>query len=166
MNLLEWKKKILINNEELRKKEEEKPEEEKIIDEEKVDDTQMDYKPVIVLPLYSSMSPEEQMKIYKDNGNKRMFVISTNVAETSLTIPNIRYVIDSGKVKKRIYKSGLSFSTFEIEWISQASASQRAGRAGRTCEGYCYRLYSNDKNCQNGKINLMYNHKNNNNVNK
>ena len=72
-----------------------------------------------------------------------MFVISTNVAETSLTIPNIRYVIDSGKVKRRIYKSGLSFSTFEIEWISQASASQRAGRAGRTCEGYCYRLYSN-----------------------
>ena len=138
---IEKEEKIDIKKEE--KKEEEKPEEEKIIDEEKVDDTQMDYKPVIVLPLYSSMSPEEQMKIYKDNGNKRMFVISTNVAETSLTIPNIRYVIDSGKVKKRIYKSGLSFSTFEIEWISQASASQRAGRAGRTCEGYCYRLYSN-----------------------
>ena len=72
-----------------------------------------------------------------------MIVVSTNVAETSLTIPNVRYVIDSGRVKKRIYKSGLSFSTFKIEWISQASANQRSGRAGRTCEGFCYRLYSN-----------------------
>lgn len=126
--------------------EEEKPEEEKIIneiEEDQKEQPQIEYKPVIVLPLYSSMTPEDQMKIYNEHGNKRMFVISTNVAETSLTIPNIRYVIDSGKVKRRIYKSGLSFSTFEIEWISQASASQRAGRAGRTCEGYCYRLYSN-----------------------
>ena len=100
------------------------------------------YNPVIILPLYSSMPKEDQMKIYEEHKGKRMFVISTNVAETSLTIPSIRYVIDTGKVKKRIYKSGLSFSTFEIEWISQASANQRMGRAGRTCEGYCYRLYS------------------------
>ena len=102
------------------------------------------YKPSIVLPLYSSMSPEDQMKIFqKYPPNHRMIVVSTNVAETSLTIPNVRYVIDSGRVKKRIYKNGLSFSTFQIEWISQASANQRMGRAGRTCEGYCYRLYSN-----------------------
>lgn len=101
------------------------------------------YKPYIILPLYSSMSQQDQNKIYADHNNKRMFVISTNVAETSLTIPNIRYVIDSGKVKKRIYKTGLSFSSFQVEWISQASANQRTGRAGRTCEGYCYRLYSN-----------------------
>ena len=83
------------------------------------------------------------MKIYAEHKGKRMIVIATNVAETSLTIPNVRYVVDSGRVKKRIYKSGLSFSTFKIEWISQASANQRSGRAGRTCEGYCYRLYSN-----------------------
>ena len=101
------------------------------------------YKPYIILPLYSSMSQQDQNKIYADHNTKRMFVISTNVAETSLTIPNIRYVIDSGKVKKRIYKTGLSFSSFQVEWISQASANQRTGRAGRTCEGYCYRLYSN-----------------------
>ena len=102
------------------------------------------YKPSIILPLYSSMSPEDQMKIFqKYPSNHRMIVVSTNVAETSLTIPNVRYVIDSGRVKKRIYKNGLSFSTFQIEWISQASAEQRMGRAGRTCEGYCYRLYSN-----------------------
>ena len=89
------------------------------------------------------MEPEEQMKIYAEHKGKRMIVVSTNVAETSLTIPNVRYVVDSGRVKKRIYKSGLSFSTFKIEWVSQASANQRSGRAGRTCEGYCYRLYSN-----------------------
>ena len=126
----------------------EKKEEEKIMEEIEEDkkeniEEKKEYSPVIVLPLYSSMEPEEQMKIYEEHKGKRMIVVSTNVAETSLTIPNVRYVIDSGRVKKRIYKSGLSFSTFKIEWISQASANQRSGRAGRTCEGYCYRLYSN-----------------------
>ena len=128
---------------------EEKKEEEKIVDEidsnktNIIQEDKKNYSPVIILPLYSSMEPEEQMKIYQDHKGKRMIVISTNVAETSLTIPGVRYVIDSGRVKKRIYKSGLSFSTFKIEWISQASSNQRSGRAGRTCEGYCYRLYSN-----------------------
>ena len=136
-----------INNGE--KKEEEKKEEEKIVEEIDENTKNMEiedkknYSPVIVLPLYSSMEPDEQMKIYQEHKGKRMIVVSTNVAETSLTIPNVRYVIDSGRVKKRIYKSGLSFSTFKIEWISQASSNQRSGRAGRTCEGYCYRLYSN-----------------------
>ena len=126
----------------------EKNEEEKIMEEieegkNDITEDKKEYSPVIVLPLYSSMEPEEQMKIYAEHKGKRMIVIATNVAETSLTIPNVRYVVDSGRVKKRIYKSGLSFSTFKIEWISQASANQRSGRAGRTCEGYCYRLYSN-----------------------
>ena len=126
----------------------EKKEEEKIMEEieegkNDITEDKKEYSPVIVLPLYSSMEPEEQMKIYAEHKGKRMIVIATNVAETSLTIPNVRYVVDSGRVKKRIYKSGLSFSTFKIEWISQASANQRSGRAGRTCEGYCYRLYSN-----------------------
>ena len=126
----------------------EKKEEEKIMEEIEEDKKDIikdkkEYSPVIVLPLYSSMEPEEQMKIYAEHKGKRMIVVATNVAETSLTIPDVRYVIDSGRVKKRIYKSGLSFSTFKIEWISQASANQRSGRAGRTCEGYCYRLYSN-----------------------
>lgn len=122
-------------------------EEERILNE--IDNNQHDespefnYKPVIVLPLYSSMSPEDQMKIYQDYLSKRMMVIATNVAETSLTIPNVRYVVDSGRVKKKMYKSGLSFSTFSIQWVSQASANQRSGRAGRTCAGFCYRLYSN-----------------------
>ena len=126
----------------------EKKEEEKIMEEieegkKDIIKDKKEYSPVIILPLYSSMEPEEQMKIYAEHKGKRMIVVATNVAETSLTIPDVRYVIDSGRVKKRIYKSGLSFSTFKIEWISQASANQRSGRAGRTCEGYCYRLYSN-----------------------
>ena len=137
------------NKEKNEEKKEEKKEEEKIVEEieegqkQNIEDEKKQYSPVIVLPLYSSMEPEEQMKIYAEHKGKRMIVVSTNVAETSLTIPNVRYVVDSGRVKKRIYKSGLSFSTFKIEWISQASANQRSGRAGRTCEGYCYRIYSN-----------------------
>ena len=137
------------NKEKNMDKKEEKKEEEKIVEEieegqkQTIEDEKKQYSPVIVLPLYSSMEPEEQMKIYAEHKGKRMIVVSTNVAETSLTIPNVRYVVDSGRVKKRIYKSGLSFSTFKIEWISQASANQRSGRAGRTCEGYCYRIYSN-----------------------
>ena len=137
------------NKEKNMDKKEEKKEEEKIVEEieegqkQNIEDEKKQYSPVIVLPLYSSMEPEEQMKIYAEHKGKRMIVVSTNVAETSLTIPNVRYVVDSGRVKKRIYKSGLSFSTFKIEWISQASANQRSGRAGRTCEGYCYRIYSN-----------------------
>ena len=131
------------NNDNIEKKEEEKIMEEIEEDKKDIIKDKKEYSPVIILPLYSSMEPEEQMKIYAEHKGKRMIVVATNVAETSLTIPDVRYVIDSGRVKKRIYKSGLSFSTFKIEWISQASANQRSGRAGRTCEGYCYRLYSN-----------------------
>ena len=147
-NIIEEKKDENDNkNEEI--KTEEKKEEEKIVEEidknenNIIQEDKKNYSPVVVLPLYSSMEPDEQMKIYQEHKGKRMIVVSTNVAETSLTIPGVRYVIDSGRVKKRIYKSGLSFSTFKIEWISQASSNQRSGRAGRTCEGYCYRLYSN-----------------------
>ena len=147
-NIIEEKKNENDNkNDEI--KTEEKKEEEKIVEEidknenNIIQEDKKNYSPVVVLPLYSSMEPDEQMKIYQEHKGKRMIVVSTNVAETSLTIPGVRYVIDSGRVKKRIYKSGLSFSTFKIEWISQASSNQRSGRAGRTCEGYCYRLYSN-----------------------
>ena len=69
-------------------------------------------------------------------------IVATNVAETSLTIPNISYVIDTGKVNRKIWDLNSGVSKFEISWISQASAEQRAGRSGRTSTGYCYRLYS------------------------
>ena len=71
-----------------------------------------------------------------------MIVVATNVAETSITIPGIRYVIDSGRSKEKIYDERLQVSQFQVSWISQASAEQRTGRAGRTGPGHCYRLYS------------------------
>ena len=69
----------------------------------------------------------------------RKFIISTNIAETSITVPNIRYVIDSGQEKHR-YFDGIW--RWKKGWGSRAMAAQRAGRAGRTAHGYCYRLYS------------------------
>jgi ATP-dependent RNA helicase DHX37/DHR1 len=71
-----------------------------------------------------------------------MIVVATNVAETSVTIPSIRYVIDSGKMKRKRVDGRLGLERHFIEWISQASSEQRSGRAGRTGPGYCYRLYS------------------------
>lgn len=65
--------------------------------------------------------------------------MATNVAETSLTIPGIKYVVDCGKVKKRYYDRVTGVSSFRVTWVSQASADQRAGRAGRTEPGHCYR---------------------------
>lgn len=96
-----------------------------------------------VLPLYSSLDPENQHRVFDPvPEGKRLCVVSTNVAETSLTIPNIKYVVDSGRAKERVYDSQSGVSAFVIDWISKASAEQRAGRAGRTGEGFCYRLYS------------------------
>lgn len=70
-----------------------------------------------------------------------MCVIATNVAETSLTIPAVRYVVDSGREKRRHYDPITGVSQFVINWISQASADQRAGRAGRVQPGEVYRCY-------------------------
>lgn len=69
----------------------------------------------------------------------RLCVVATNVAETSLTIPGIKYVVDCGRVKKRFYDRVTGVSSFKVSWTSQASANQRAGRAGRTEPGHCYR---------------------------
>lgn len=69
----------------------------------------------------------------------RLCVVATNVAETSLTIPGIKYVVDCGRVKKRFYDRVTGVSSFKVTWTSQAAANQRAGRAGRTEPGHCYR---------------------------
>ncbi|NXT24503.1 DHX37 helicase, partial [Syrrhaptes paradoxus] len=99
--------------------------------------------PLYVLPLYSLLAPEKQAKVFRaPPPGTRLCVVATNVAETSLTIPGIKYVVDCGKVKKRFYDKITGVSSFRITWISQASANQRAGRAGRTEPGHCYRLYS------------------------
>ena len=73
---------------------------------------------------------------------KRLVVIATNVAETSITIPGVRYVVDCGRQKERVINLQSGVSKFEVRWVAQASAEQRAGRAGRTGPGHCYRLYS------------------------
>lgn len=96
-----------------------------------------------VLPLYSLLSAEEQAKVFAPvPENHRLIVISTNIAETSITIPGISYVVDTGRQKCRNYSSGTGIASYEVMWISKAAADQRAGRAGRTGPGHCYRLYS------------------------
>lgn len=102
----------------------------------------MTKKPLHVLPLFSLMSPEQQMRIFEEPPKgSRLCVVATNIAETSITIKNIRYVVDSGKVKQRIWDSE-GRQKYEVGWTSKASVSQRTGRAGRTGPGHCYRLFS------------------------
>ena len=99
--------------------------------------------PMYVLPLYSLLSNEKQRKVFESPPEGvRYCVVATNVAETSLTIPNIKYVVDAGMVKRRYYDKTTGISSFKITWTSKASANQRAGRAGRIGPGHCYRLYS------------------------
>lgn len=98
---------------------------------------------VHVLPLYSQLPTKEQMKVFEPvPEGSRLIVLATNVAETSLTIPGIKYVFDCGRSKEKQYDISTGVQSFQIGWISKASASQRAGRAGRTGPGHCYRLYS------------------------
>jgi len=116
-------------------------------DEEGFDETleegQTDQDPLYVLPLYSLLPTKEQMKVFKNPPKgSRLCIVATNVAETSLTIPGIRYVVDAGRSKERRFEDKTGVQSFEIDWVSKASADQRAGRAGRTGPGHCYRLYS------------------------
>lgn len=99
--------------------------------------------PIHVLPLFSQLATKEQLKVFDPPPEgSRLIVLSTNVAETSLTIPGIRYVFDTGRSKEKDYNLTTGVQSFEVGWISKASANQRAGRAGRTGPGHCYRLYS------------------------
>lgn len=99
--------------------------------------------PLHVLPLYAMLPAAAQLRVFGDPPEgHRLVVVATNVAETSLTIPGIRYVVDCGRAKERTYERGSGLSKFEVKWISKASANQRAGRAGRVGPGHCYRLYS------------------------
>ena len=98
---------------------------------------------VHVLPLYARLSQTKQGRIFDPTPEgKRLIVISTNVAETSITIPGIRYVVDAGRSKEREYEVSTGMSSFVVQWISRSSAEQRKGRAGRVGPGHCYRLYS------------------------
>jgi ATP-dependent helicase HrpA len=100
---------------------------------------------VEVLPLYARLSNAEQNKIFQvDKHRGRRVVLATNVAETSLTVPGIRYVIDPGFARISRYSYRTKVQRLPIEAISQASANQRKGRCGRVAEGICIRLYSED----------------------
>ncbi|MFZ4117362.1 MAG: ATP-dependent RNA helicase HrpA [Rhodoluna sp.] len=100
---------------------------------------------VEVLPLYGRLSSAEQHRVFETSkvaGLKRRIILATNVAETSLTIPNIKYVIDAGTARISRYSPAAKVQRLPIEAISKASANQRAGRAGRTSPGVVIRLYS------------------------
>jgi ATP-dependent helicase HrpA len=94
-----------------------------------------------IVPLYARLSAAEQHRVFQPHRARRI-VLATNVAETSLTVPGIRYVIDPGTARISRYSRRLKVQRLPIEPISQASATQRAGRCGRTSEGICIRLYS------------------------
>lgn len=96
-----------------------------------------------VLPLYARLPTAEQQKVFAPHTGRRV-VLSTNVAETSLTVPGIRYVVDPGTARISRYSRRTKVQRLPIEPISQASAAQRAGRSGRTAPGVCIRLYSEE----------------------
>ncbi|MBN6152423.1 ATP-dependent RNA helicase HrpA [Xanthomonas sp. AmX2] len=99
------------------------------------------YRETEVLPLYARLSTSDQDRVFKP-GPRRRLVLATNVAETSLTVPRIRYVIDPGYARIKRYSPRQKLDRLHIEPISQASANQRKGRCGRIAEGICYRLYA------------------------
>jgi len=101
------------------------------------------YRNTEIVPLYARLSAAEQNRIFQSHSGRRI-VLSTNVAETSLTVPGIKYVIDPGMARISRYSARSKVQRLPIEAISQASANQRAGRCGRVSDGICIRLYSED----------------------
>ncbi|WP_018680796.1 ATP-dependent RNA helicase HrpA [Actinokineospora enzanensis] len=96
-----------------------------------------------ILPLYARLSSGEQHRVFQQHTGRRV-VLATNVAETSLTVPGIKYVVDPGTARISRYSNRLKVQRLPIEPVSQASANQRKGRCGRTSDGICVRLYSED----------------------
>jgi pre-mRNA-splicing factor ATP-dependent RNA helicase DHX16 len=99
--------------------------------------------PLVVAPIYSSMPSELQQKIFEPTPpGARKVILATNIAETSITVPGITYVIDSGLAKENVYNPATGTETLQATPISRAAAAQRAGRAGRVGPGTCLRLYT------------------------
>ena len=97
-----------------------------------------------ILPLFARLSHAEQHKIFHPTGVKRRIVLATNVAETSLTVPGIKYVIDTGLARVKRYSARAKVEQLHVEKISQAAARQRSGRCGRVSAGVCIRLFSEE----------------------
>lgn len=110
---------------------------------EKMEKLGQDAEPLLVLPMYSQLPADLQAKIFEAaQEGTRKCIVSTNVAETSLTVDGIKYVIDSGFCKLKVYNPKIGMDALLVTPISKANAKQRAGRAGRTGPGYCFRLYT------------------------
>ncbi|XP_072519799.1 ATP-dependent RNA helicase DHX33 [Salminus brasiliensis] len=102
--------------------------------------------PMTVIPLYASLPPAQQLRVFQPAPKGcRKVILSTNIAETSITISGIKYVIDTGMVKARRYNPDSGLEVLAVQRVSKAQAWQRAGRAGREDSGSCYRLYTEDE---------------------
>ncbi|XP_060603694.1 ATP-dependent RNA helicase DHX33-like isoform X1 [Ruditapes philippinarum] len=98
---------------------------------------------MLVCPLYAALPSQQQLKVFQPTPKGcRKVIVATNIAETSITVHGIKYVIDSGKVKAKIYNSRGGLDLMKVVHVSQAQAQQRCGRAGRESPGTCYRLYT------------------------
>ncbi|XP_053652138.1 ATP-dependent RNA helicase DHX33 [Cherax quadricarinatus] len=107
------------------------------------DSSLQEYPKLRVYPLYAALPALQQLDVFRETASgERKIIISTNIAETSVTIPGIRYVVDSGRAKIRTYIPGSGFDVLKVKKISQAQAWQRTGRAGRETSGCCYRAYT------------------------
>jgi len=110
---------------------------------EKMNNLGEDAPPLLVLPMYSQLPADLQSKIFDAaSEGVRKCIVSTNVAETSLTVDGIKYVIDTGFCKLKVYNPKIGMDALLVTPISRANANQRSGRAGRTSAGYCFRLYT------------------------
>jgi len=101
---------------------------------------------ITAMELHGKLQPDDQQKVFNATPvGSRKIVFATNTAETSITIPGIKYVIDSGKVNEASYDPSKNMSTLAVQWVTKSSAEQRKGRAGRTDCGKCFRLYSKEE---------------------
>jgi ATP-dependent helicase HrpA len=106
---------------------------------------------VEILPLFARLSVEEQERVFRTT-NARRIVLATNVAETSLTVPGIRYVVDAGLARVKRYSYRNKVEQLQVEPIAQSAANQRAGRCGRVADGVCIRLYEENDFLQRPKF--------------
>ncbi|KAH7388402.1 hypothetical protein KP509_16G074200 [Ceratopteris richardii] len=105
-------------------------------------------KKMIILPLHSQLPAGEQRAAFtRAPAGLRKVILATNIAETSVTIDDVVYVVDSGKVKEKQYDPSLNMNILRVQWTSQASARQRQGRAGRVRAGFCFRMYTSQVFC-------------------
>ncbi|KAF2716617.1 P-loop containing nucleoside triphosphate hydrolase protein [Polychaeton citri CBS 116435] len=104
-----------------------------------------EYPRILVLPLFAALPQSSQQRIFQPAPlNTRKVILSTNIAETSVTVPGVRFVVDTGKAKMKQFRNRLGLDSLLIKQISKSSADQRKGRAGREFPGQCYRLYTED----------------------